>query len=1003
MNKSCRNTLRHIALLLLLAVPSLASSQGKAPSTPVPQGSGWLLNIRGTVFENEKLHPMEGAAVKLYNERDSMIAGVLTKQNGQFLLPSIPSATYTLQVSFVGFKEQKFKLTLPQRSGNFKVADVMMREDATVMAEAVVEGKLPEMTVVDDTVAYNADAFKLPDGSMVEDLIKKLPGIVQDENGGYTFNGKNISQILVDGKEFFGNNRNLVLQNIPAEIVDKVKAYDKKSDMARITGIDDGNERTVLDLAIKKNKKKGLFGNANGGYGTHDCYNGRLNINTFRGDQKFSFVGNANNTNGNGLTDRQELGTTMNWENKKVELNGSVHGNFQQSSSASQSNTQNFELRNSAYSANKNSSSSRSGSFSFQYKVEWKPDSTWNILFRPEFSFGRNSGSSGSESATWNDDPFQFSSTPLADYLDLAKRIGVNHRLGSSWNRSKNINASASLQINKRLKKPGRNITINLSGGYGDSDSESNNYSQTDYYLIHALNGGDSVYHKVQYNRGSNYSYNFSARLSYSEPIAYQTFLQLTYNYSFNFRDNDRDVRSIFDPYNEVLGVNADNYDQFFDAPYVVQDKQQCSYTRNTWQNHDIRLQLRMNRTKYRLTIGANLRPQISKVDYQKGRIDTLLRRTVINASPVVNFQYKFSRQEQLEFRYNADTGWPNMLDMIPDTISDANPLNIRIGNAGLKPSFTQHINFDYRRTVTDRQRTSALNLQFHTTRNSTTNRTEYNEVTGGRTTMPVNVNGNWNASASFNFNTALDQKKHWRINTNTQASASKNVGYLYRSQDKATVENHTHSANFTQWARITYRQDWESGWQVEANVNGWFRYSLNRSNNATASNLDHHNFNYGGSFVITTPWGMTISSDIEQQCRRGYSDAAMNTNHLIWNGTISQRFLPHKQLTLSLRAVDILGQRDDVNRSVNATSRTDTQNEMVRSYVLLSANWRFGRFGGRGRGGSRRGGEARGEGSQGGRGEGGSRGNGGGGSSNGSGGSSNGGGSRGGFGGGHF
>ena len=959
-------------VLLLLQTLSISPLKGEDLGA-LPEGGGgsarFLLNIRGTVFENQSLQPMEGAAVKLFNERDSMIAGATTKQNGQFLLPGIPSASYTLQVTFMGFKTQKFKLVLPQKSGNFKVADVMMREDATVMAEAVVEGKLPEMTVVDDTVAYNADAFKLPDGSMVEDLIKKLPGIVQDESGNYTFNGKNISQILVDGKEFFGNNRNLVLQNIPAEIVDKVKAYDRKSDMARITGIDDGNERTVLDLAIKKNKKKGLFGNANASYGTHDRYNGRTNVNAFRGDQKFSFVGGGNNTGGNGLTDRQELGTTMNWENKKVELNGSASGNFQQSSSASQSNTQNFELRNSAYSANQSSSSNRSGNFNFQYKVEWKPDSTWNILFRPEFSYGRNSGGSSSESATWNDNPFLLSPTPLRDYAKLANAIGVNHRRGASWNRSENINASASLQINKRLKKPGRNLTLNLGGGYGDSDSESNNYSQTDYYLIHALSGGDSVYHKVQYNRGSNYNYNFNARLSYSEPIAYQTFLQLTYSYRYTFRDNTRDVRSIFDPYNDLLGVNVGNYDQFYHHEYAVPDTQQCSYTQNIGQNHDVRLQLRMNRTRYQLTIGANMQPQISRVDYHKGRIDTLLRRTVVNASPVVNFRYKFSRQEQLDLRYNAETGWPNITDMIPDVLSDANPLNIRIGNAGLKPSFTQHISLDYRRSVPDRGRTSALNLQFHTTRNSTTNRTEYNEETGGRITMPVNVNGNWNASSSFNFNTALDGKKHWRINTNTQASMSKSVGFLYRSGDKKkgeepmTVENHTHSGNFSEWARLTYRQDWESGWQVEANVNGSFRYNLNRSNNATASNLNHYNFNYGGSFVITTPWGMTISSDISQQSRRGFSDASMNTNHLIWNGSISQRFLPHRQLTVSLRAIDILNERDDINRSISATSRTDTQSEMVRSYVLLSANWRFGRFGGRGGGRGERRGGGRGEG----------------------------------------
>lgn len=950
----------YIAPLLLLLFATLTQAQQKQVAK---------LNIRGTVYENESLNPLEGATVKLYNEKDSMIAGNVTNSHGQFLLPGITSAAYTLRVTFMGFKEQKFKLTLPQRSGNFKVSDVMMREDATVMAEAVVEGKLPEMTVVDDTVAYNADAFKLPEGSMVEELIKKLPGIVQDENGGFTFNGKSISQILVDGKEFFGNNQNMVLKNIPAEIVDKVKAYERKSDMARITGIDDGNERTVLDLTVKKNRKKGFFGNATGSYGTYDRYNGRLNANMFRGEQKFSFVGNANNTNGNGLTDQQDLGTTMNWENKKLELNGSIRGDFRQSSSASESNTQNFELQNSAYSASRNSNASRSGNFSFQYKVEWKPDSTWNILFRPEFSFGRNSGSNRSESATWNDDPFLYSPIPLNDYRQLAGSIGVNHRMGAGENRANNVSATGSVQVNKRLRKPGRHVTLNIAGGYGDSYSESNNYSQTDYYLIQAVTGGDSTYHKVQYNRSPQYNYNFSTRVSYSEPIAFQTFLQLSYNYRYTFRDNRRDVRSIFDPYNDMLGVNINNYGQFYDTPepFVVRDRQQCSYANNIHQNHDVRLQLRLNRTKYQLTAGANVQPQVSRVNYEKGKIDTLLTRTVANFSPVVNFRYKFSRQEQLDFRYNADTGQPNITDMIPDTLSDANPLNIRIGNAGLKPSFTQHVNFDYRRTVVEYQRTSALNLQFHTTRNATTNRTEYNEVTGGRVSMPVNVNGNWHASGSFNFNTALDSKKYWRINTNSQTGISQNKGYLYRSQDKATVENRTTNGNFSEWCRVTYRRNWESGWEVEGNVNGYFRYNISRSNNASASNLDHHNFNYGGSFVLTTPWGMTISSDIEEQCRRGFSDAAMNTNHLIWNGTISQRFLRNRQLTVSLRAVDILDERDDVNRNISATSRTDTQSEMVRSYVLLSAHWRFGRFGGRGKGGREK--EAR---EQGGRGKGG-------------------------------
>ena len=939
-----------LLLLLTLWIPSVIEAQQNRAGTQAAISSGVArLNVRGTVYENQTLSPMEGATVKLYNDKDSMITGALTSESGRFLLSNVRAGKYTIKVSFMGYKEQIFGITLPERSGNFKVNDIMMRESATMMKETVIEGKMAELTVVDDTVMYNADAFKLEEGAMVEELIKKLPGIVEDENGGYTFNGKTISQILVDGKEFFGNNRNMVLQNLPAEIVDKVKAYDKKSDRARITGIDDGNERTVLDLTIKKNRKRGFFGNLDGAYGTKDRYNGRLNFNRFIGDQKFSVIGNGNNTNGNGMTDNQSVGATMNWQNKVVELNGSVSGDFRQQSNESRTNSQNFEIKNSAYTNSHNWSSGNNKSFSFQYRVEWKPDSTWNILFRPEFSFGNNNSMNDSESAAFNDDPYQYTNDPLADYAQISKEIGVNHRRGSSISSSNNINASASLQVNKRLGKPGRNITLNVNGGYGNSKGESTNYSLTDYYQILAYNGGDSVYHKVQYNNNPQKNYNVNVSIGYSEPIAYQTYLQLNYGYSYNFRDNSREVRSIFDPYNDMLGVNEWNYNDFYDSPYTIRDKQQCNYTINHYHNQHGNVQLRINRTRYELTVGANIRPQISKIDYHKGRIDTLLTRTVTNFSPNLRFRYKFSRQEQLNIRYDGSTSQPNLTDMIPDTLSDANPLNIRIGNATLKPSFTHNVNLDYRRTVVEYQRTSALNLQFRTTRNSTTNRTEYNETTGGRVTMPVNVNGNWNGSASFNFNTALGPKKYWHINSGTSLSYTNAVGFLYRSADSTTVENTTRSGNFGQRLRLTYRRDWESKWSLEANVNGNFSYNLNRSTNASASNLDHHGYSYGGEIVVKTPWNMTIRSTINENCRRGYSDENMNTSRLIWNASISQSLLPRRILTLTLRAVDILGQRDDINRSVSATSRTDTQSEMVHSYVMFSANLRFGKFGGRG------------------------------------------------------
>ena len=962
--------MRRFLLILLLTCPLLALAQTDSIAR---------VNVRGMVYDNQTFDPLEGAQVRLFKSDSIQVAGAVVGKNGLFVLPNIAVGNYTLAVTFMGYKDQRFSLTLPKRSGNYRVKDVLMKEDARVMAEAVVEGKLAEMTVVDDTVQYNADAYKLQEGAVVEELIKKLPGIVVNDDGSYTWNGKTVQQFLVDGKEFFGNNREMVLKNLPADIVDKVKAYDRKSDYARITGVDDGEERTVLDLSIKKNKKRGWFGNVEGGYGTHDRYQGRLMVNRFVGDQKFSIVGNGNNTQGGGLTDQQSGGMTMNvqkmrdgenekWRNASdrvrkeplLELNGSVNGNFSQGRSQTWQNVQSFENRTAAYSNSWNRNSNRNRNLSMNYRVEWRPDSMTNILLRPNVSWTSSRSRSANESASFLSDPYQFSDNPLADYQALADTIGVNHREGHNQSESRGLNVSASVQVNRRLSKPGRNVTLNMDAGYGTNTSESQSYSHVDYYQVLALAGGDSVYHKIQYNDAPSKNRNFSTRLSYTEPLGQHLSLQLSYQYSRRFSDRDRTVASIFDwmdapdgsgiynPYDHY-GITAGNYRQW--ANVALPDTAQCNYTTNTYQNHNVRLQLRLNRTLYRLTLGANLQPQVNEVDYTKGWKHYEVRRSVFNASPTINFRYMFSRQEQLEFRYNGNTGQPSITDLIPDTLSNADPLNIRLGNPELKPSFTHNMTASYRRSVTDKQRTSALNLSFRTTQNSTANRTEYNDLTGGRISKPVNINGNWNASANFSFNTALGPQKYWRLNTSTNTSATNAVGYVYQNQTQQTVKNRTQGVNASQWGRLSYRRDWETGYNLDAGISGRFAYNHSRASNSSASNLDTHNFSYGASLTLQFPWGMSLSTDINEQSRRGYADASMNTNQLIWNASLSQRFLRQKNLTLAVRALDLLRQRDNIGRNISATQRTDSRSEAIHSYVLFSLQWRFGKFGGRGQG----------------------------------------------------
>ena len=916
-------------------------------------------NVRGNVYESSTLKGLPGASVTVNDSTGALVAGRQTTESGAFMIPGVPVGKYTLKVSFIGFKTQSFALNLSGKGGNKKVNDVLLKEDATMMAETVVEGKLPEMTIVDDTVLYNAAAFSLPPGSMVEELIKKLPGIVIDDSGKITHNGKEVKQILVDGKEFFGNNQQLVLKNIPAEIVDKVKAYDKQSDLARITGIDDGEEQTVLDLEIKKDKRRGWFGRVTAGYGTEQRYNGHADVYRFLDKQKAGVVANADNTRGSGMQETQDVAASLNLEWDKLELNGGASGRFNQASGASWSNSQNFENRNAAYSNRNSSNGSHSNAFDTNWRIEWKPDTMTNLLLRPQFSINGNRSHSRSESATFNDDPYALVSDPLRQLAEL-RAIGVNHNLGANRNATDAISGSLSLQLNRRLRKPGRNVTFNVNGGLNQNDGNSSSYSQIDYYQILALTGGDSVYHKIQYDDSRNVGKNLSARFSYTEPIATGQFLQFSYNYSYRYNDRDRTVASIFDPFVDRYFLGIDGYDGHIDL--AVPDTAQCNYTENRYQNHDLRLQYRLINSKMRLNIGFNLQPQVNAVDYTKGWKHYDLSRTVVNWSPTLNFRYRFTRQHQVEARYSGQSGQPSITDLIPDTLSNANPLAIRLGNPELKPSFTQTARAEWRLSQTEYQRSYNFNTNFRTTQNATASRTEYNETTGGRVTMPVNINGNWNADVNFNFNTAFRDQR-FRVNTNTSYRHTTANGYVYRSQEQATVKNVVNSNNMNQSARFTFRSDFDSpatyeddseeGYAyykntLEVNLRGNFGYQRNRATATAASNLDTYNFSYGLSANWNFWFGLNLSTDISQNSRRGYAEDIMNTNQWIWNAQVTYSFLKRRQAILTLRWNDILRQRDMVSRNISATSRTDSDSERVVSYAMLSFTYRFNMFGGR-------------------------------------------------------
>ena len=349
-----------------------------------------------------------------------------------------------------------------------------------------------------------------------------------------------------------------------------------------------------------------------------------------------------------------------------------------------------------------------------------------------------------------------------------------------------------------------------------------------------------------------------------------------------------------------------------------------------------------MIREKYKLNAGVMLQAQNNKFvqDYQGIHTDTT--RHVLNFTPTLDFRYNSNDVTELRINYRGETTQPSMAKLL-DITDDSDPLNITKGNPGLKPSFTNRFELFYNTYIQSHQRGIMTFANYSTTSNSISDMVTYDERTGGRTTRPENINGNWNANLGFMFNTAIDSAGVWNINTFTMGRYTNDVGYLYVDALKAAQKNTTRTTFIRERLQGSYRKDW-----IELTIDGSVNYTHSRNLLQSQTNLDTWQFSYGGGINVYAPWGTSLSSDLHNQTRRGYSDASMNTNELIWNAQIAQTFLKGKPLSVSLQFYDILHQQSNYSRSINAMQRSDTEYNNINSYAMLHVIYRLNIFGGK-------------------------------------------------------
>lgn len=443
--------------VLLLTAPLSTYAQNK------------IVTVSGRVIEAGTKEPVELAAVQLLSLPDStQVAGMTTSTQGYFSLSKQKPGKYLLKVSFIGYVTKIIPVQLTANVPAKKMGNIELATDAVMLQEAVVVAEAPQVTVVEDTLMYNSSAYRTPEGAMLEELVKKLPGAEIDDDGNVKINGKDLKKIMVDGKEFFGGDVKTGLKNLPVDMVDKLKTYDKKSDLARVTGIDDGEEETVLDLTVKKGMNQGWFGNADLGAGTKDRYTGRMMLNRFVDKTQFSIIGSANNVNdqgfsgggggprwrsNNGLNATKMLGANFATQTNKLELGGSVRYNFQDADISSINSSERFLQNGNSYSNSNNKNRNKGTNLNADFRMEWKPDTLTNIIFRPNFSYGRTNNASRSESGTFNEDPFNLIVNPN-DYLnfdnlsdDPLKDIRVNATNSASLSKGKSLSGNATYRL----------------------------------------------------------------------------------------------------------------------------------------------------------------------------------------------------------------------------------------------------------------------------------------------------------------------------------------------------------------------------------------------------------------------------------------------------------------------------------------------------------------------------------------------------------------------------
>lgn len=899
--------------------------------------------------------PVDFASV--YVSKDGTIKGAkysVTDGQGMATIEKVAPGEYIFKAELMGYKLKQ--MTIKVGKGALDLGTIKMQQDVNTLEQVVVSAVGNPIVVKKDTIEYSAASIKTSDNDMLEDLIKKLPGFEVDSDGNITANGETIKKVYIDGKEFFLDDPQLASKNIPAKIVNKVKLVEKKSEQAEFTGIDDGEEETVLDLSIKPGMMQGWFGNLSGGGGMdiantdHDArFQAAGMVGRFTDKTQISIIGNANNTNNRGFQDMAgemmgamrgggmrgmggmgwggNSGITTSWMgginangylfDGDMEIGGNYLYNGSEKVLEEKTNKMTMLDDNESITTLDNAYSvSRSQGHRAGIRADWDISDRTSILFTPQFRFGYGDFMDSTYYATDN---------------NLKGKVNDGSSVSTGYN--DNMTASGRVLFRQKIgRSKGRTFSLNVNYNISQNEMTGDNRSVTNSYDDQGNKKASVV--DQQYVQSSD-AYTLGGRVSYTEPLGRNFFLEASYRYNYK---NTQAEKMTYD--RDLVTGQYSNLDTLYSSRY-----------NNTFINQDASLNLVKQEEKYNFQVGFSVQPAYTKsvTTLFKENRDSVLAYSVVNYAPSARFDYRFSDRNFLRINYRGSTNQPSItqLQPVPD---NSNPLRISLGNPKLQPEFSHRFNVNYRNTNTETFASQNASLYATYVKDDIINASWYTS-TGVQYTAPINSKeGTFTAGGRYMYNTPI-AKSNFSVMSFTNVSLSRGLSYTGTGDVETLdeiidhlVAGKTTTLNVSERLNFVYRDE-----TFEARLGGSARFQnawytiKEQEKPSTWTNSINGEVNY------TMPWGTEIKTDARYTFYIGYEDG-YNEPTCVWNAEISQ-LLFKKKATLRFKVYDILQQAKNVYRTTADNYVQDVEQNTLGQYFMLSFTFRFGNFGGQGMG----------------------------------------------------